>query len=139
MQLPEDHTPSALMAQIGGVIETWEEGHVVMTLALEERHMNPNGVLHGGILATLMDEATGGVVASVRGLEVMAQAPHATVEMNVSFLAGARPGDELIVEAHTLRVGRSVAFAEAEVRRRGKGDLIAKGRFTFAILTLRRG
>jgi acyl-coenzyme A thioesterase 13 len=110
-----------------------------MTLALEERHMNPNGVLHGGILATLMDEATGGVVASVRGLEVMAQAPHATVEMNVSFLAGARPGDELIVEAHTLRVGRSVAFAEAEVRRRGKGDLIAKGRFTFAILTLRRG
>ncbi len=129
-QLPEELPRSALMDLIGGELDSWEEGRVVMSIKLEDRHMNPGGVLHGGVLTTLMDEATAHAIATVRGLE----APLATVDMNVSFLAAARPGDELQCEARTLRVGRAVAFAEAEVRRRGRGDLVAKGRFTYAIL-----
>jgi acyl-coenzyme A thioesterase PaaI-like protein len=82
----------------------------------------------------LMDEATAHAIVTVRGMEVMAEAPHATVEMNVSFISGARPGDELECEARALRVGSTVAFAEAEVRRRGRGDLVAKGRCTYAIV-----
>jgi acyl-coenzyme A thioesterase PaaI-like protein len=62
----------------------------------------------------------------------MEAAPHATVEMNVSFLAGASVGDNLLFEGRTLRIGRSVAFAEAEVRR-SEDTLMAKGRFTFVI------
>ena len=132
-QLPEQLPRSALMDLIGGELDSWEEGRVVMSIKLEDRHMNPGGVLHGGVLTTLMDEATAHAIATVRGLE----APLATVDMNVSFLAAARPGDELQCEARTLRVGRAVAFAEAEVRRRGRGDLVAKGRFTYAILNPR--
>lgn len=134
--LPEGST---FMGLIGGKREVVEEGRVVITLALEERHMNPNGVLHGGVLTTLMDEATGHAVAMVRGIETMVQAPHATVDMNMSFLAGARPGDVLECEGRALRVGRSVCFAEGEVRRRDKGDLIAKGRFTFVVVSPRNG
>jgi acyl-coenzyme A thioesterase 13 len=118
---------------IGGELGEWEEGRVVMSIKLEDRHMNPGGVLHGGVLTTLMDEATAHAIVTVRGLEVMAEAPHATVDMNVSFLSVARPGDELQCEARTLRVGSAVAVAEAEVRRRGRGDLVAKGRFTYVI------
>jgi acyl-coenzyme A thioesterase 13 len=125
------------MDLIGGELDSWEEGRVVMSIKLEDRHMNPGGVLHGGVLTTLMDEATAHAIVTVRGLEGMAEAPLATVDMNVSFLAAARPGDELECEARTLRVGRAVAFAEAEVRRRGRGDLVAKGRFTYAILNPR--
>jgi len=136
-QLPEQLPRSALMDLIGGELDSWEEGRVVMSIKLEDRHMNPGGVLHGGVLTTLMDEATAHAIVTVRGLEVMAEAPLATVDMNVSFLAAARPGDELQCEARTLRVGRAVAFAEAEVRRRGRGDLVAKGRFTYAILNPR--
>ena len=66
-------------------------------------------------------------------------APHATVEMNVSFLTGAQAGDDIVVEGRTLKVGRSVAFGEAEARRRGSDDLIAKGRFTYVIAGPRRG
>ncbi len=130
-QLPEELPRSALMDLIGGELDSWEEGRAVMSIKLEGRHMNPGGVLHGGVLTTLMDEATAHAIATVRGLE----APLATVDMNVSFLSAARPGDELECEARTLRVGRTVAFAEAEVRRRG--DLVAKGRFTYAILNPR--
>lgn len=136
---PEERKQSPFVDLIGGRLEEWQEGYVRLALVLEERHMNPNGVMHGGVATTLMDEALGAVIASVRGMEAMAAAPHATVEMNVSFLAGPRVGDEIIVEGRVLKVGRSVAFGEAEVRRRGKDDLIAKGRCTFVIQAARGG
>lgn len=130
---------SGIMQMLGGRIDSFGEGVSVMSLTLEEKHMNPNGVVHGGVLTTLMDEATGHAIVTIRGLELMAEAPHATVDMSVSFLSGARVGEELVCEATTLRLGRSVAFAEAEVRRKDSGDLIAKGRFTYAILAKRSG
>ena len=131
---PPDHNPSPFMETIGGELETWEEGRVVMSLPLEAKHMNPRNILHGGVLMTLMDEAAGAVVASARGLDAMKAQPHATVDMNVSFLSGAVPGDVVDCEAKTLRVGRSVCFAEVAVRNRATGRLVAQGRFTFAVI-----
>ncbi len=139
MTTPDLFAPSPFVQMIGAKFEEWREGYVRMSLVVEEKHTNPNGVMHGGVLTTLMDETLGAVVASVRGMDVMRAAPHATVEMNVSFLAGARPGDEIIVEGRALKVGRSVAFGEAEARRRGSDDLIAKGRFTYVIAGPRNG
>jgi acyl-coenzyme A thioesterase PaaI-like protein len=52
--------------------------------------------------------------------------------MNASFLSGARPGDRIVVEGRVLRMGKTIAFGEAEARRNGD-RLIAKGRLTFAI------
>lgn len=139
MTQPEEHTLSPFVQMVGAKMEEWREGYVRLSLVLEEKHTNPHGVSHGGVLTTLMDEALGAVIASVRGLEAMRAAPHATVEMNVSFLAGPRAGDEIVIEGRALKVGRSVAFGEAEARRRGKDDLIAKGRFTFVIQAARSG
>ena len=127
------------MGLMGGEIDSWEEGRVVMSIKLDERHMNPGGMHHGGIVTTLMDEATGHAIVTVRGLEVMAEAPHVTVDMNVSFLSSTRSGDELECEARTVRVGRTVVFAEAEVRRRGRGDVVGKGHFTYVIVGSRGG
>ena len=139
MSAPEEHTPSPFVQMIGAKIEEWRQGYVRMSLVVEEKHTNPNGVMHGGVLTTLMDETLGAVVASVRGMDVMRAAPHATVEMNVSFLAGARAGDDIVVEGRALKVGRSVAFGEAAARRRGSDDLVAKGRFTYVVVEPRGG
>ncbi len=130
---------SGIMKMLGGKIESFEDGVSVMSMTLEEKHMNPNGVVHGGVITTLMDEAAGHAIVTIRGLEAMAETPHATVDMSVSLLSGARVGDELVCEARTLRVGRAVAFAEAEVRRRGSDNLVAKGSFTYVILAKRSG
>ena len=139
MRDPAEAPTSGIMLMLGGKIESFEEGVSVMSMTLAEKHMNPNGVVHGGVITTLMDEAAGHAIVTIRGLEAMAETPHATVDMSVSFLSGARVGDELVCEARTLRIGRAVAFAEAEVRRRGSDDLVAKGAFTYAILAKRSG
>ena len=129
----KEHPSSPFVELIGGRLEEWREGYVRMSVTLEPHHTNPHGVMHGGVVTTLMDEALGGVIASVRGMETMFAAQHTTVEMNASFLAGARPGDRIVVEARVLRLGRRVAFGEAEATR-GDGEMIAKGRMTFVIL-----
>src|SRR5687767_2840653 len=100
----EDHTPSPFVALVGAKMEEWREGYVRMSLVLEDKHTNPSGVMHGGVATTLMDEALGAVIASVRGVDAMIAAPHATVEMNTSFLAGPRSGDEIVVEGRALKI-----------------------------------
>jgi uncharacterized protein (TIGR00369 family) len=115
---------------VGAALEAEGEGFARLWLTLEDKHMNPNGVVHGGVLTTLMDEACAHAVHAAGALQDGKS--HASVEMNVSFLSGARVGDRLLFEGRTLRVGRSVAFTEAEVQRNGD-TLMAKGRFTFVI------
>ena len=125
---------SAFIEQIGAEVEEWREGYVRMSLRVEERHMNVYGGMHGGVATTIMDELTGSLIASVRGVEVMEETPHSTVEMSVSFIGGVAIGDDLVFEGKVIRVGRSVAFAEADVRKRGEGKLVASGKFTYVIM-----
>ncbi len=126
----DERRRSPFSAHIGAEMEELREGYARLSLVLEARHTNPNGVMHGGVITTMMDSALGAALGALRG-EKARRDPHATVEMNTSFLAGARPGDRIVVEGRVLRMGKTIAFGEAEARR---GDeLIAKGRLTFAI------
>ena len=128
--MTDEHRRSPFSAHIGAVMEELREGYARLSIVLETRHTNPNGVMHGGVITTMMDSALGAAIGALRGEEA-SRSPHATVEMNASFLAGARPGDRIVVEGRVLRLGKTIAFGEAEARR---GDeLIAKGRLTFAI------
>jgi acyl-CoA thioesterase len=124
---------SPFLDLVGGRVEEWREGYVKISLTLRDHHTNPHGVMHGGVVTALTDEVMGLVIGSVRGADASSEAPHATVEMNAAFLGAARPGDEIVADGGVLRLGRTVAFGEAEVRRRPDNTLIAKGRFTFVI------
>lgn len=121
---------SPFSALIGAEMEELREGYARLSLVLDDRHTNPNGVMHGGVVTTMMDSSLGAALGALRGEEAVRN-PHATIEMNASFLSSARPGDRIVVEGTVIRAGKSVAFGEAEARR--NGDLIAKGRLTFAI------
>jgi acyl-CoA thioesterase len=126
----DERRRSPFSAHIGAEMEELREGYARLSLVVQPQHTNPLGVMHGGVVTTMMDSALGAALGALRGEEA-GRNPHATVEMNASFLAGARPGDRIVVEGRVLRLGKTIAFGEAEVRR---GDeLIAKGRLTFAI------
>jgi len=109
-----------------------------LALIVEEKHTNPNGVMHGGVATTLMDLAAAIALGALRGEAARQDSPHATVEMNASLIAAVRPGEKIVIEGRVLSLRRSVAFCESEVRKDSDGDLLAKGRFTFSIRA-RRG
>lgn len=68
---------------------------------------NPQGSLHGGAMATVMDISMGHLVNKVAG-------PGATIEMKVQFM---RPVIEGVVtcEGRFTRRGRSLAFMESRL------------------------
>ncbi len=124
---------SPFLEFVGGRVERWEPEAVRISLAIEERHTNPHGFLHGGVVTTLLDEAAGQLVTAARGVPATLASPHASIEMNASFVTGAKPGDELTVEGRAIKLGRSVGFCQAEARRHSDGSLVAVGRVTFSM------
>ena len=138
--MTDERRRSPFSAFIGTEMEELREGYARVGLTLEPRHTNPNGVMHGGVITTMMDSALGAALGAPGGAGA-GREPHAKVEMNARLLSGARPGDRIVVEGRVIRIGKTIAFGEAEAWRadrsadpRPNGDhLIAKGRLTFAI------
>jgi uncharacterized protein (TIGR00369 family) len=88
----------------------------------DARHNNGRGVVHGGILASIMDHALGKVVrAAVTPLRC------ATIQLDLHYLAPANPGE--FVEAHgeVVRKTRSVVFVRGHLRSGGREVLSANG------------
>ncbi|WP_424971595.1 PaaI family thioesterase [Dinoroseobacter sp. S76] len=72
-----------------------------------DRIMNPQGVVHGGMIATVMDISMGHLVAKVAG-------PGATIEMKVQYMRPLTEGPARCIGSFTKR-GRSLSFMESRV------------------------
>jgi uncharacterized protein (TIGR00369 family) len=109
------------MAQLVGMrLLTVGDGEVVVACDAEERFYNPLGVVHGGLLCTLLDTAMG--LATTTTLP--AGTGFGTIEIKVSFLKAVRADDgELRAVGRVVKRGRRVTFAEGEVRN-AAGDLV---------------
>lgn len=114
-----------------------EPGRVVNRIAVREEHLNYNDVVHGGVISSLIDSVAGGAVRTLRDEAEIRLRPHATSDLHVSYLAPAR-GTELVAEARVVKMGRTAAFTEVEVRDDG-GRLVAMGLVTFVIGSRRAG
>ena len=94
------------------------EGRFTMTLDPEECHYNPMGCVHGGILATLLDEIM------VWSCAVQTKRFDYCAELNVSFVKSARPGEEVFATAELVENRRNKIFeAKGEVRN-AAGELL---------------
>lgn len=107
-----------------------EKDYCVMELeASPERHANPMGTLHGGIICDVVDAAIGMAWAS----DLDDGESFTTLELKVNYL---KPvwNATLRAEARVKKRGKTVGLAECEVRDE-KGALIAYA--TSTLMTLR--
>jgi uncharacterized protein (TIGR00369 family) len=89
-----------------------EAGRVTFTLDPGEFHLNPFGIVHGGVLAAMLDTAMGCAVHSL----LAAAVGYVTGEMNVRFLRPALlDGGPLVCTGEVVHPGRSTMVAEARV------------------------
>ena len=56
--------------------------------------------------------------------------PGVSVDIHVSYLKGAREGDVVLIEADTLKKGKTLAYLECVLKHKKDGSLIAKGSHT---------
>jgi uncharacterized protein (TIGR00369 family) len=89
-------------------VERSGKGFCTVTGRVEHRHLNINGVVHGGVYATILDSAMGGsVVSLLREGEVTA-----TTSMYIEFVRPASEGATLSARGEVVRRGRHLAFVE---------------------------
>jgi len=114
----------------GYELDSIGDGKAVMSLRVLDRHKQIHGVVHGGVLASLAD--TAGAMAAYPMLPKGTRL--ATVEMTINYLEAVDRGP-IIAEARVLRLGRTLAVAECEVKD-ANGQLAAKALLTFAIMSV---
>ena len=103
-----------------------EEGCTASLTIRPEFYNSMEGVVHGGVTATLADVAMGhGAAPPVNGLQQCV-----TVESKINYLAPAR-GDRLIAEAKVIKRGLKIIVMEARVRT-GDRKLVAVAVGTYA-------
>jgi uncharacterized protein (TIGR00369 family) len=117
-------------ANDGGMKLTFEQDNekrrIVGRFILGERYQGGGGMAHGGIIATLLDEAMGKVC---RFREVRA----VTAELNVEYLKPVSVQSEIFVEGwETEQKGRNL-FHAGEIRN-AAGDVLARGKGRFVII-----
>ena len=117
------------------VFHTWagmevvaaSEGAVTVAMDLGDRHVNLQGLVHGGMLAILADTACGLAIRSAMEPGRL----HITTDLDIHYLAPARPG-RILGHGTAIRVGRSLAFAEASIED-GDGRLLARAQSRFSV------
>jgi uncharacterized protein (TIGR00369 family) len=106
-----------------------EPGRTVWRAKIDERFLNPAGVVQGGFLAAMLDSAMGASAVSLTGERRVSVA---NTEMKVSFLRSARAGDVLTCIATVIKPGRVISFLEATIEN-AAGDLVATASSTYLI------
>jgi uncharacterized protein (TIGR00369 family) len=105
------------------------ERSVELGLWVREAHCNSRGLLHGGVIATLADNAMGlSCVACHPGVKGAL-----TVSLNVDYVATARNGQWLQIRPRVIKAGSCLDFVDALVT--ADGETIARASATFRIFS----
>ncbi|MQW75925.1 hotdog fold thioesterase [Nocardioides sp. dk4132] len=125
-QPPVTHSDPGFTGLVGAPAPEAEDGEARLEVEVDERHLNPAGTVHGGMLATLVDTTMGAAVRSAADGEVPA-----TSQLTVTYLRPGKPGT-LVVTATVRKRGENLTVCEADVEQDGKSLVHALA--TFALL-----
>jgi uncharacterized protein (TIGR00369 family) len=121
--VPADAAPFLDLLQTGPIEAG--DGKARLELAVRQQHLRPLGIMHGGVVAALLD--------TVIGVAAFSQAPAdhyaVTVQLNVNFIRPAWEGETLLATGEVLHTGRQTAVGRGEVRN-AAGILVASGSAT---------
>ena len=126
MDSPHSPLHSPLNAKLGIAAEDLADGSVRLTLETDATFASEGGLVHGGIVALLLDGAMGRAVE-----RTLAPGERcATVQISVQYVAPAE--GELCSTGRVVRRGRTVAFVESECAR-ADGRIVARAHGTWVV------
>ena len=100
----------------------------MVKLKTEQCHLQPFGIVHGGVLATLIDTATFWSVF----LRLPEDVGLVNIDLKLNYLKSVSSG-VMTAEGRCIRAGRSINYAEASIKDK-EGNLIAHGTSTLMVL-----
>ncbi len=122
--------PPPILALIAARLVSVEPGHVVFECTPDESVYNPIGVIHGGLVCTLLDSAIGCAVHTTLAPGVA----YTSIEIKVNYVRPVHLGLPLTVHGWVVKSGRRIAFGEADVRD-GEGTIVATAASTCLVMS----
>ena len=101
---------------------------VIIGLRLAQPHTNARGLIHGGLIAALADNAMG----LSCGQQLDGASSLVTIGLSVDFIGSATIGQWLTVESDVIRTGSTICFAQSLVK--ADGATIARANATFRVV-----
>jgi len=108
-------------------VEELRKDYARMRVPYRPEFRQPAGVMHGGVIATLIDT----VVVPVIGSAYDEPRAYFTVDLTVRFLAPI-VDEDAVAEGWIVQRGRSIVFCDTEVRS-GSGRLAATGSLVYKV------
>src|ERR1700692_4205644 len=109
------------------------EKALIMGLRLAKPHTNGRGLIHGGLIAALADNAMGYSCAQVMG----GKSSLVTIGLAVDFIGTAQVGQWLAVESEVIKTGSTICFAQSLIK--ADDAVIARANGTFRVVKKRDG
>src|SRR3954453_14570992 len=106
---------------------------VILALRLAKPHTNSRGLIHGGLIAGLADNAMGYSCGQVINGAMGGQSSLVTVSLAVDFIGAAQVGQWLAVESEVIRTGYTICFAQSLIK--ADDAVIARANATFRVVT----
>ena len=109
-------------------IVSLEAGRSVLKIEVQEKHLQPYGMVHGGVYSSMMDAACFWAGYT----EIEEPLGLTTVEMKLNYLAPASSGI-FIAKGNVLKSGKTLCLSEATIIDQ-KNKLLAHGTATMMVL-----
>ena len=113
---------------VGYRLEAWRENYAEVTVTLGPEHLNRSGVMHGGVLTTMIDAACG--YAGCYSADPDQPRRAFTLSLEAQVVASAKAGSTLTVKAEKTGGGRQIFFSRAQAVDQD-GRLVGQGSGTF--------
>ncbi|KRT85802.1 hypothetical protein AMK59_1390 [Oryctes borbonicus] len=105
-------------------------GEIKAEMKVTSEHINPLGTLHGGSIAYLVDVISSlGLFSHERGYK-----PAVSANININYLSSSREGDTVEILANTLKIGKTTAILQIQLKNQETGVTLAKGSNTMFLL-----
>ncbi len=116
-----DGNPNPITTWLDGTLIKASAGSVTADFDVRADQCNHAGVIHGGVISTILDEIMGMTLITLK-IEHL----YVTINLHVDFLFGAKAGEKVTAISEVFRVGKKIANVEAKLYN-AEGKLLAKG------------
>ena len=114
---------------LGLTLDRLGDGKASMTMPYQEKFIGDpkTGVIHGGVVTTLLDSCCGAAVMTAGDPKF----PTATIDLRIDYMRPAEPKCFIVAEAMCYRVTNSVVFVRATAQDGTKGIPVATATGSF--------
>jgi uncharacterized protein (TIGR00369 family) len=126
----ERFASSAFNEWFGSKLIGFGDGEIKIGLDLEPHHLNPGGIIHGGVIAAMIDMAIGLALRTRLSTEFA----HVTTGLQINYLRPCRSGS-VIATGTAIHQGRRTGYGEATLMD-DRGRMLARGSGSFLIFPM---